>query len=1235
MNYQTMYRKDGMSDADRLNTALTATSLKIHDMSMIKLLSYSAQVGQYLKYVNNDNNVDGTWNDIFTSDELGIIADITIYNCNNYLMDIMYQLRIPGIATAVIKKCINKIFIIINKIDRWVKLLSQLDRHDARLFLTQIHQLIESDFSRQYHVLLSIVEKIAGENQKVSIPELYGPWKKIVYTKVDLCNDDEIQGKLCTILYALHGVVSTIKRYAEMFYNDSMSRSDHSPETALFITFLELFQNIQKQINTIPEKYVLYYYENILKYSRNDAVSDTIYVTLSGNKNDEIIIPQETEFIADEGGKEILYVNNTATVVKPASVASVCSIFLEKNRYKEPEKSLDFYSKIRALENSQIEAAGNCNRLFSSGKTSEECATRINSNMGFAIASKIFYLSEGERKIKCTFTISDDLNKSWDVVVKNHLDSKDKIGDENIWRHEFIKIFKSLFVIEMTTESGWYTIEKYQPNSSVIDPECSKNSVQFEFTIPVSAPPIVSYDKMVHGYSFSSNLPICKMTFNDSAEIFPYSLIKNVITEEVQIDISVKGATGLLLYNQYGQIDSSNKFLPFGPIPGKGESFIIGYHELADKSVNSIDLEFEWGNLPWQQNGFAEIYEGYSYHFNNNSFKIKVSELRDGVWVDSDDEEKRSVILYETENSNTDSRNGIGPVQPYKRIQNIKVSNFREKLISNVNKDYQYTSKTKNRFLKVTLTAPDCGFGQSIFAHDLSSAFINKMHNKNGGQIPGQPYYPVVNKLVMNYQAKTVLKFSKSDSVLAQSDLNDSFYHIVPFGSQKMCPGAGCSNITFVPEIDRVDNQSQLADNLFIGIKGGNIAGEMSLFFKMDEDRVTACCKKVKWFFLSNNKWIAIDQKKIIADTTCDMSSTGIVTLIIPKAITSNNTVMPSGLYWIRGAIDSSPGSFENIFTIDVNGIQLVRKKIQGTLPEYDKANAGFCIKGFMKQVAGIDGVIQHTVPTGGISKETTHAFMTRVSETLRHKNRLVTTKDYEQVILENFKEIYKVKCFKNIHNSDPVKSSPGHIVICVIPALKLKDTVEYQCPKVPVHILHTIEMYLKKYASPMISLDVINPVYELIQIRCSIEAGNSAKKGNIVDIVNKEISDYISPWNSKGNSICFGWRIVFSEIKQCITEIAGVKRVTNFSLLHKRSPESDKYILADTAEESLSGNTKKSIESKLPWSICVPFRQHVIEIIETDDYGKGKITGISKMEIGNVFIVKGKNHGGTEQRNT
>jgi hypothetical protein len=135
----------------------------------------------------------------------------------------------------------------------------------------------------------------------------------------------------------------------------------------------------------------------------------------------------------------------------------------------------------------------------------------------------------------------------------------------------------------------------------------------------------------------------------------------------------------------------------------------------------------------------------------------------------------------------------------------------------------------------------------------------------------------------------------------------------------------------------------------------------------------------------------------------------------------------------------------------------------------------------------------------------------------------------------------------------------------------------------------------------------------------------NNKYKGDVINVVNKAISDYISPWSNEKNRLCFGWKIKLPDLQHHIKEIPLVKHVTDFSVLHKSSIGTKKYNLYDSAEHKGESKFVKCIQSQIPWSICIPFDHHANEIIDNPVNVEANVTGINKMEIGSIFIVKPK----------
>ena len=83
----------------------------------------------------------------------------------------------------------------------------------------------------------------------------------------------------------------------------------------------------------------------------------------------------------------------------------------------------------------------------------------------------------------------------------------------------------------------------------------------------------------------------------------------------------------------------------------------------------------------------------------------------------------------------------------------------------------------------------------------------------------------------------------------------------------------------------------------------------------------------------------------------------------------------------------------------------------------------------------------------GGSPGETDQAFYVRQSERLRHKNRCLSSWDYERLILENFPNVQRVKCIP--HAREGCWLAPGHVLLVVIGDLKNQNDQDLRQPDV------------------------------------------------------------------------------------------------------------------------------------------------------------------------------------------
>jgi hypothetical protein len=283
--------------------------------------------------------------------------------------------------------------------------------------------------------------------------------------------------------------------------------------------------------------------------------------------------------------------------------------------------------------------------------------------------------------------------------------------------------------------------------------------------------------------------------------------------------------------------------------------------------------------------------------------------------------------------------------------------------------------------------------------------------------------------------------------------------------------------------------------------------------------------------------------------------------------------------------------------------------------------------------IPGLGRVTQVTASYGGRLAESRLDMRRRTAERLRHKGQAITPDDYERLILQRFPEIDRVKCFAN--RSVTVRAAdgfcPGHVLVVGLPAYRSNGhMLEY--PRLNGYLIGQVRQFLAAHISPAVTLEVVNPVYQHIQVRCTVVLRPGSDLGWYVNELDAVISDFISPWSRLGNTSHFGWTIRRHDIESFILAQDGVLAVSGFSMLSVSGRDLDLYALTDTAAPGVADADgapgepviEPVIEPAHPWSIAVPIKRHHITVRHAGaaPAAAAAPTGIGQMEIGSTFII-------------
>ncbi|MDF3012806.1 MAG: hypothetical protein K0Q78_1010 [Cellvibrio sp.] len=1056
----------------------------------------------------------------------------------------------------------------------------------------------------------------------------------------------------------------------------SLHSKNHDPALALRVAFVFLYQKLQLRLNQFTLDFIDFYFTQVLQAKPRPVQPDSVFLVFQpGAKERDIYLPQGTEFFAgiDSDSRDIVYAADDSVTINDARVEQLYSLCFARNKpdlHAHPGSPRAAKSGANQGRMSAALADG-CwlnainaapyadkkqrdkfiaqpffgaarNQLGSDGRTGDAATS---ARLGFAIASNVLLLHEGQRYVTVD-RVFENLQHESRSMLKNILRNLPNIKDAISDKEKFFAYFSKLFQLSLTTAEGWLTIAGYKPAYQATDDSIKPNSLRLGFYLPESSPPICAYNAAIHGDQLTSALPVLRFLLRDNYLQYPYDILWQLVVKEVRIQVDVKGCHDLLLHNNIGQLSPLAPFAPFGPLPDVGSYFIVGLAETRSKRLTDLSVEIEWNGLPANSGGFNNWYKGYAQAKENSQFVASVSVLSDGRWQPAAASAGTYQPLFNaplkngtahlTANKTLSAKNALAYYQPQDQYQ--------------VKRPFNYSPLTRSGLFKFTLQGPSGAFGHREYPNLLAEVLTHNTrikHPRFAHALPNTPYTPEISAIRVNYSAVSTLRLADTTR---EDDpcYEEQFFHLHPLGWESISP-LRHPRMYLLPQYP--ENGS-----LFIGIAASDIQ-QVSLFFHLQNNslpladevlseaqvldtrgtppntqpntqlstqprtRFLTPAALVRWSYLSDNHWRPLNPRYIQGDSTEGFMTSGIVTLTIPEKITMANTIMPDGLYWLRASADIALDHFSDLFSVYAQAVKA--SWVAGEHPPSAQPMqlAPDTIKRTRQTVAGITGISQISSSFGGVPAETMAHLRLRISERLRHKNRALTPLDYEMLILEKFPQIYKVKCFANLRSNPAAPICPGCLLIIPIPHRDANDVQDYQ-PYFDGHLMLSIKEFITPLAPELVQIAVENPVYEKIQVRCTVQFKKGLHVGRHQNLLNQALCNYLSPWHGQGNSVHFGWSVSEQEIKSFIHNLEYVDHVTDFSLL-RIAPQGERlFILDDTAGMEASAAGRHTITPTYAWSTAVPLAHHYIQTIDHYRQIHAERTGVDELEVGSTFII-------------
>ncbi len=1227
--------RDGMSQAERWFNTLVPSYVQIDSREIPDLIDFLFGLSKRLNYYSDEGRIAGNWEDFFTSDPSLVI--ILLSHVNLAEVDDRFAAKKNAFINAKTEeksaKALQDLMLFTQElyekmstahkrfknmpgspdVDTMLYLLGNHDETGRNLyaFYRQAIQIFPELISEAFESGLKDVEPSMLVQDEFFNPEL---------------NDKENMGNALAALGKLFdGILSRLSRLcraakefvAERKYLDR----PYPPQAGLLMAFLELYGFVRRRMNSLTQKHLDYYYQDVLGMAPEQLQPDLVHLIAELEEQlPHIHIGTEDLLLADSGNNDtpIYYRLERKQRLSNAKIKSLKTVFL--SNYKQINAPSPRHRDVREIQIFKAEPP-----LFSPtayfkkaaeypswavmGEDQHDIAqsesTMQDAEPGIAIASPLFYQPEGLREFTVAMELRSTELPGLNEYIENYSAARNGMSRETAEHKLFSKAFRLLY----TAGDGWEAVKSY--SAKVTDSDKNICTLSLEFALGTSEKGFECYQELVHATDLPTEFPVLKLMLNPQVEHYAYSFLHTIQLNRVTIHADVKGFRTVKLHNNVGPLSPMAPFQPFGPQPAIGSFLDIKNSNIFNRYLKDFTIRINWLDLPVGPGGFESYYQGYGYNIENDSFKINLSALSTGHYKPAAPIRQKFRLFH----SNALNKE-LYPVTEITRVDFKKIE-FQNN--PQLNGEHVFNEPFfREGAVRLEFCAPSEAFGHRLFPQIFPEVILNNSKKfRKKIPVPNQPYIPLVKTIELDYTSV----FSEGFKEEQENNENFQLFHLYPFGYKKIFPGGGKKNYWMMP---RFHHHS----NLMIGVENVEPYAELSLFFQMEKKGFQHTLydpDPVTWSYMEGDEWVPFKQSDLISDSTGNFINSGIIHLRLPAQITMDSTILPKGLFWIQASSATKHNIYGRVKAIAINGMLATREITDYPydhlhLLEADK------IKGFAKSVRGIQSVWQLFPSFDGSPAETKENYYVRVSERLRHKQRPVQIRDLAQVILKAFPQILIVKLF-NCKREDFSVVSGVDLLVVLIPRETKEGASLTEQPHVALSELFRIKNFVVSTVSPFVKVEVGNAVYERVKVFCKVlfythtEADSIVLRRRFIDDVNK----YIAPWQyGETDNLKIGSTLYKTEFLIYLKNLPYVKYISSFSLIHFsfESDPNENELNAQVNDLAVSG--ADVIVSSTPTSVLIPSPYHIVEILRESDYSGPQPSGIGNLMIGEEFLVAG-----------
>lgn len=402
----------GTQQDQRLAAALRPGYIVPEEFTLAERIRLTLAYAGELRFAGGDGTDAGRWDEALLRDESVLLAEIA-----SFPLEATQASFADAWPWAGEQHLWWRARQLLRRFNGWCQ---WLERHETPQATQVLHAMLASVGTGVREMLHEAIRCFGLDDGEAKA--LHASWRvdaQVMGTPARLENADQRLQLLRRLWGALSMAIAKLRPLAQAQLPSSLSSGQHEPAMGLLLAALQLYQDTRAVLNRFPERFTDFYYLDLLRMQPRTPAVEQVHLCLERDPRytAPVQVPRGTRFLGgkDAHGKAIEFAADQSLEVTDNEVAALYSLRLERDPLISPEREFGCATRmlsqaipLQAPEAAYVESPAWW-PLFG-GQAKGSAAKAQSAVLGFALASPMFALKEGDRRIRVSLRMSHAAN---------------------------------------------------------------------------------------------------------------------------------------------------------------------------------------------------------------------------------------------------------------------------------------------------------------------------------------------------------------------------------------------------------------------------------------------------------------------------------------------------------------------------------------------------------------------------------------------------------------------------------------------------------------------------------------------------------------------------------------------------------------------------------------------------------------------------------------------------------